>query len=196
MVTLLGRARRALLLVVAAGALASCGIPTTGVVQAGGPASGVVPTTWVYLVRDGTLIAVRRRTDAPGDAETALRSLLLGPTDAERLKGLTTRLPLPRAVPTAAPAVPDGGATALPNAPRWADLVKVTARDHRISVELSFPAAELTDPRLAAAQLACTAEAAQRTAASGAEPGPVTVTLANGLRVDTAATRCPVPEPS
>ncbi|MEV7978255.1 hypothetical protein [Streptomyces sp. NPDC086519] len=189
MVTLLSRARRALLLVAGSIALASCGIPTTGVVQAGGPASGVVPTTSVYLVRDGTLIAVRRTTDAPGDAETALRALLLGPTDAERLKGLTTRLPLPRAAPTAVPAV--GGAPAVPKAPRWADLVKVTARDHRISVELSVPAAELTDPRLAAAQLACTAEAAQRTAAYGAEPEPVTVTLANGLRVEAATTRCP-----
>ncbi|WP_406444161.1 hypothetical protein OHB00_45720 [Streptomyces sp. NBC_00631] len=192
MVTLRRRARRAFLLLVATGALASCGIPTTGVVQAGGPASGAVPSTRLYFVRGDALIAVRRATDAPGDVESALRALFLGPTAAERRKGLTTRLPLLTAVPTTVPSVPaDGGAAVVPDLPRWADLVKVTARDHRISVELSVALGEFHDPRLAAAQLVCTADAAQRVAAPGADPEPVTVTLPAGRRVEGAATSCP-----
>ncbi|MEV5955959.1 hypothetical protein AB0M11_19660 [Streptomyces sp. NPDC051987] len=187
------RARRTLLLLVAAGALAACGIPTTGVVQAGGPASGIMPTARLYFVREGTLTAVRRTTDAPGDVESALQALLRGPTDAERSKGLTTRLPLLGVVPSTATAVPGyGGATTAAEPPGWADLVKVTARDHRISVELSGALSQVHDPRLAAEQIVCTADAAQRTAAPGAAPDPVTVTLPAGSRVEKIATTCPV----
>ena len=34
-------------------ALTSCGIPATGVVEAGGPASGTLPMTRVYFVENG-----------------------------------------------------------------------------------------------------------------------------------------------
>ncbi|MFF7472949.1 hypothetical protein [Streptomyces sp. NPDC008092] len=187
------RARGALLVPAMAGVLASCGIPTTGVVQAGGPAAGVVPTTRLYFVRDGALAAVRRPTAAPGDVESAVRDLLLGPTGAERSEGLTTRLPLPTGMlPSAVPTVPaNGGAAVVPEAPPWADLVKVTVSGHRVSVRLSSAAGEPGDPGLAAAQLACTADAAQRIADPDTEPGPVTVTLPGGRRVEGAATRCP-----
>ncbi|MFJ3779273.1 hypothetical protein ACIPX0_47170 [Streptomyces sp. NPDC090075] len=192
--TLRRGARSALLLpAVAVCALTSCGIPTTGVVQAGGPAVGVVPMTRLYFVRDGALVGVRRGTDAPGDVESALRDLLRGPTDAELGKGLTTRLPLRTGLPTAVPAVPvtGGAASAVPEATGSADTVTVTVRDHRISVELSVSAREVDDPRLAAAQLVCTAEAAQRVAAPDAEPDPVTVTAADGRRIGGASARCP-----
>ncbi|MFK0158734.1 hypothetical protein ACIQVL_44370 [Streptomyces sp. NPDC090499] len=192
MTALRRRVRRALLLPPAVCVLASCGIPTTGVVQAGGPASGVVPTARLYFVRDGALVAVRRPTAAPGDAAAAVRDLLLGPTAAELNKGLTTRLPLPTGIPTAVPAVPAyGGATAVPRTTSSADLVKVTVSARRISVRLSSAAGEPGDPGLAAAQLACTADAAQRTADPVGEPGPVTVTLPDGRRFEEAATRCP-----
>ncbi|MGW3132078.1 hypothetical protein [Streptomyces sp. NPDC001123] len=190
MVTLRRRAPLALLVPAAVCVLASCGIPTTGVVQAGGPAVGVVPKARLYFVRDGALFAVRRPTDAPGDVESAVRDLLQGPTDAERSKGVTTGLPQPTGMPTAVPAY--GGATVVPEMPSWADLVKVTAGDHRISVRLSAAAGEPGDPGLAAAQIACTADAAQRVAAPGAEPEPVTVTFRDGRRFAGAATRCPV----
>ncbi|MEU2779727.1 hypothetical protein ABZ646_44625, partial [Streptomyces sp. NPDC007162] len=98
-----GRARAALLCLAAAGALTSCSIPTTGVVQAGGPTGGVTPMTPVYFVRDGALVGVRRPTDAPGDVGAALEELLGGPNDVERGAGLTTRLARPSAVPTAVP---------------------------------------------------------------------------------------------
>ncbi|MBW8796940.1 MAG: hypothetical protein JF597_26075 [Streptomyces sp.] len=184
--------RPALLVPAAMCVLASCGIPTTGVVQAGGPAVGVVPETRLYFVRDGALFAVRRPTDAPGDVESAVLDLLRGPTDAELRKGVTTRLPLPTGLPTAVPAVPaDGGATVVPEAPSRAGLVEVTAGDHRISVRLSSAAGDAGDPGLAAAQIACTAAAAQRVADPGAEPAPVTVTLPGGRRFEGATTRCP-----
>ncbi|MER5791130.1 hypothetical protein [Streptomyces sp. NPDC001980] len=192
MTTFRRRARLALLVPAAVCVLASCGIPTTGVVQAGGPAVGVVATARLYFVRDGALIAVRRPTDAPGDVESAVRDLLQGPADVELSKGVTTRLPLPTGLPTAVPAVPAyGGATVVPAAPSGADLVKVTASDHRISVRLSAAAGEPGDPGLAAAQIACTADAAQRVADPGAEPEPVTVTLPDGRSFEGAATRCP-----
>ncbi|MFG3297015.1 hypothetical protein ACGF3G_50635 [Streptomyces sp. NPDC048179] len=192
--TLRRGARSALLLPVAAVcALTSCGIPTTGVVQAGGPAVGIGPATRLYFVRDGALVGVRRGTDAPGDVESALRDLLRGPTDAELGKGLTTRLPLRAGLPTAVPAVPvtGGAASAVPEATGPADRVTVTVRDHGISVQLSVSASELGDPELAAAQLVCTAGAAQRVAAPDAEPDPVTVTAADGRRIGGASTRCP-----
>lgn len=193
MVTLRRATRSALLLSAAVCALTSCGIPTTGVVQAGGPAAGVVPMTRLYFVRDGALVGVRRATDAPGDVESALRNLLRGPTDAQLGMGLTTRLPQRAGLPTVVPAVPvtGGAASAVPETTDAADLVTVTVRDHRISVELSVPAGELSDPGLAAAQLVCTADAAQRVAEPDTEPDPVTVTAADGRRIGGASVRCP-----
>ncbi|MFE5030820.1 hypothetical protein [Streptomyces sp. NPDC056683] len=186
------RARLALLVPAAVCVLASCGIPATGVVQAGGPAAGVVPAARLYFVRDGALVAVRRPTDAPGDVESAVRDLLRGPTSAELRKGVTTRLPLPTGAPTAVPAVPaDGGTAVVPEARSWAGLVRVTARADRILVRLSSAAGEPGDPGLAAAQIACTADAARRVADPGAEPEPVTVAFPGGRRVEGAATRCP-----
>ena len=46
-------------------ALTSCGIPATGVVEAGGPASGVLPLTPVYFVEGGRLVPVPRNTGRP-----------------------------------------------------------------------------------------------------------------------------------
>ncbi|MEU9453415.1 hypothetical protein [Streptomyces sp. NPDC048277] len=193
MVTVRRRARSALPVLAALCALTSCGIPTTGVVQAGGPASGVVPMTRVYFLRGDTLIGVRRETAVPGDIESALRELVLGPTEVERGTGLTTRLPLLTGLPTPVPAVPatDGGPVAAPEATDATDLLTVTARDHRISVELSASAGELTDPGLAVAQIVCTADAAQRVAAPGYAPDPVTVTAPNGRPIRGASARCP-----
>ncbi|WP_046731077.1 hypothetical protein [Streptomyces humi] len=187
-----GPARPALLIAAAVCALTSCGIPTTGVVQAGGPAGGVAATTPLYFLRDGTLVAALRRTDAPGDVRSALEELLRGPTDAERSQGLTTRLPgLPAAPPTAvAPATPaaDGGVTAVPAPTDATDAVTVTARDGGILVELPLPAGA---PGLAAAQIVCTADAAQRIAAPDAEPRQVTVTVRGGTRIGKATAHCP-----
>ncbi|MGW2640114.1 hypothetical protein [Streptomyces sp. NPDC001348] len=187
--------RSALLFVPAVCALTSCGIPTTGVVQAGGPASGVVPMTWLYFVLDGHLTAVSRRTDAPGDVESALRMLLLGPTDAERSGRLTTRLPLPAGMPptaTTAPATTTADPTtrAAPTpAPTEGSTVRVVTREGTVSVRLSASEDGLSE--LAAAQIICTAVAAERVADPGAAPGAVTVTGPDGRRVEGSAARCP-----
>ncbi|MDQ1049492.1 hypothetical protein [Streptomyces sp. V4I2] len=184
--------RAALLAVPVLCALASCGIPTTGVVQAGGPASGVVPTIRVYFVADGTLVAVPRRTVAPVDVESAVEVLLEGPTEAERVKRLTTLLPLPGLLPTAVPAAPAApatdGAMPVPQEVRTADLVKVTATDDRVSIELTAAMGEVTG--LAADQLLCTALGAQRVADPGTEPLPVTVTGPRGRPVEGTGTNC------
>jgi hypothetical protein len=158
------------------------------VVEAGGPASGVVPTIRVSFVADGALVAVPRRTVAPVDVESAVQVLLQGPSEAERVKGITTLLPLP-----------DGSATAVPSPtalspdnfmrPRPPDVVKVTTRDDRVSLELRPVGVDIPD--LAAAQLICTAVAAQRVADPEAQPVPVTVTGPDGRRVEGTDARCP-----
>ncbi|WSQ12554.1 hypothetical protein OG604_34940 [Streptomyces sp. NBC_01231] len=196
--------RTALLLLSALGVLTSCGIPATGVVEAGGPASGVVPTIRVYFVTDGTLVAVRRQTVAPVDVESAVRLLLQGPSADEEVKRMTTLLPLPGALPTFAstptptptPAptptpstlFPDGAARA-PQEADLSDLVKVTTRENRVSIDVSALTGKVSD--LAAAQLICTAVGAQRVADLRAEPAPVTVTDRTGRRVEGTGAQCP-----
>ncbi|MFI9168185.1 hypothetical protein [Streptomyces lincolnensis] len=188
-----GLRRAASLVVPALFALVSCGIPETGVVEAGGPAGGVVPRVRVFFVADGALVSVPRTTPAPIEVESALEILLQGPTDAERAKGLTTRLPLPMLVPSALATPP---ATSPPGAPGEvgeaapaSDVVAVTTRGGTLSVEVSASARELAGP--AADQLICTALAAQRVAEPGAEPKPVTVTSADGRGVRGSGAGCP-----
>lgn len=186
-----------LLLLPALCVLASCGIPATGVVEAGGPASGIVPTIRIYFVADGALVGVPRGTVAPVDVESAVDVLLLGPTVAEESKRLTTLLPSTRLlltpVPTASPTDlatatatedPQGAAPASDT-----DLVRVTTENHRVSIELLSGDGELAD--LAAAQLICTALGVQRVASPGAEPRPVTVTSPDGRRVEGTDVDCP-----
>ncbi len=98
--------------------LAACGIPETGVVEAGEPATGVlnpdatsVPTPAetaavpvgavpLYFVADGALAAATRQT--PGGADLVRTVLLLfeGPDREERGRGLTSKLPRSAANPT------------------------------------------------------------------------------------------------
>ncbi|MFI5682110.1 hypothetical protein [Streptomyces cellulosae] len=68
-------------------ALTSCGIPVTGVVEAGGPASGTLPMTRVYFVENGALVAMPRTTELPGDPEAALQLLMAGPLAGEGRSG-------------------------------------------------------------------------------------------------------------
>ncbi|MFJ8535925.1 hypothetical protein [Streptomyces sp. NPDC093591] len=186
--------RAALLTVPALSALftlASCGIPETGVVEAGGPASGVIPMIPVYFVADGSLIAAPRRTPASVDVESAVELLLLGPSDAERAKGLTTRLVL-SGMPTLAPdprATPAATYSLPPEEPPAADPVEVTTSDTGVSIELAAEAGEL--PGLAVDQLTCTALGVQRLADPRAEPSPVTVTGPDGREMEGSGASCP-----
>lgn len=172
--------------------LASCGIPETGVVEAGGPAGGVVPTVRVYFVADGALVATPRRVTGMFDAESAVQLLLLGPTEAERAKGLTTRLPLPGALPTLAPdprASPAPTYSLLPEGSPTAGPVTVTTSGKDVTLELDATAGEL--PGLAVDQLTCTVLGVQRLADPGTEPSPVTVTGPDGRQVEGSGASCP-----
>jgi hypothetical protein len=176
-------------------ALTSCGISPTGAVEAGAPAEGVAPTVRVYFVRDGALVAVDRRTTAPVGVEAAVTLLLGGPSPPERKKGMTTHLMAPttalpaQQAPT--PQQPPPTGDARPGEPGPAEPVRVRTTGHRVVVELSPRVGKLTET--AAAQVVCTALAAQRVADPRAEPVPVTVTGANLGRVEGNASRCPAP---
>lgn len=174
-------------------ALSACGIPATGVVQAGGPASGIVPVTPVYLVRDGALVAVQRTTGSPGDVHAALELLFAGPTPGEVLGSLTTQVP---GAPTAMPPAP-GGLFAVPadtpTVPAGtpsvpADTPTVSVKGDTLTVRLPGGIDGLS--RLATRQLVCTVAAAHRIGTPSA--GTVTVTMSVGGRRSTATDgNCP-----
>ncbi|GAA2574960.1 hypothetical protein GCM10010304_14030 [Streptomyces roseoviolaceus] len=194
------RRRAALLVVPALWGLASCGIPATGVVEAGGPAGGVVPTVRVYFVADGKPAPVSRRVVTPIGAASAVEVLLQGPTAEEQAVGLKSLLPLTGAdLPTAVPADPDrppatevprAPATEVPRAVEATDFAKVTTRGHRVSIELS-PSSAGDLPDLAVTQLICTAVEAHRVAGPGDEEVTAAVAGQDGRRIEGTAARCP-----
>ncbi|MFJ5265246.1 hypothetical protein ACIQAC_32750 [Streptomyces sp. NPDC088387] len=168
---------------VALSTLASCGIPPTGVVEAGGPASGIVPVTPVYFVRGDTLVAVPRPTGSPGDVAAAVDLLLLGPTPNERSDSLTSAF---FAAPTFAPPPPTPPATDAPTpdapttdaAPEAAsDRPIVQVELNTITIEMPYPVGKLGEP--ARWQLICTAAAAHRIGSWHADE--VTVRLIDGI---------------
>lgn len=177
-------------------AVTSCGIPTTGVVEAGGPASGVVPTVRIYLVADGALVAVPRRTVAPIDIQSVLTTLFQGPTPQEQRKGITTHLTPSRAVPVPTPTSPSTEAPSkAPTPPHPGYSAQVTAiSDDLISVSLLPDAGPLTN--LAASQIICTTLAAHSLTAPSPTPPRVNLTPPDGDPIQGDTTRCPEPEPT
>ncbi|MEV5015705.1 hypothetical protein ACIGW1_02605 [Streptomyces sp. NPDC053780] len=159
-------ARRALpLLLAALLPLAGCGIPETGVVEAGEPATGVlqpgvapspsqaqptpVPVAAVplYFVDDGALAPVTRTVPSATDPGTIVLMLLKGPDDQERSRGLTTELPLTAAAPT----VRVDGASVTVLLPRGTSSLSGTAVDQ---LACTVAAARLRqDPALDRAQV-------------------------------------------
>ncbi|WP_405717625.1 hypothetical protein OG607_01335 [Streptomyces sp. NBC_01537] len=93
-----GRLRTALL-VPAALLLSGCGIPSTGVVESGEPATGAQSPALVYFVRDGALVPVPRTSAKRFDLSTAMALLLKGPDPVERKEGLSTLIPPMKADP-------------------------------------------------------------------------------------------------
>ncbi|MFC8359373.1 hypothetical protein ACFUIY_05795 [Streptomyces griseorubiginosus] len=178
-------------------ALTSCGIPATGVVEAGGPASGALPLTPVYFVENGRLVAVPRNTGRPGDPTDALRLLsdgpLVGEGGTDRLDGLTTELPAPptaMALPSAATDVPG---SALPDSSGAAgnsasDTPTATVAGNTMTIRLPAGTAGLSD--LGVRQLVCTATAAYRLTRPSA-PSLTAVVTGGGPLVRTSDARCP-----
>ncbi|MEU6477711.1 hypothetical protein ABZ858_12610 [Streptomyces sp. NPDC047017] len=129
---------------------AGCGVPTSGVIDAGAPAVGVPAGTVVYFVAGDTLRAVPRTPAGDGDpVAQAVRLLLAGPNRAEA-----------RTLATELPAVPGQ--------------VAVTTRGDTVTVR--FPAGVARLGTRAMEQLTCTVARARRLSppvagATGALPG-------------------------
>ncbi|AQS72380.1 hypothetical protein B1H29_33350 [Streptomyces pactum] len=159
--------RRGLPLLLAAALLplSACGIPATGVVEAGEPATGVlepgrtatpsqaesaaVPVTTVplYFVTDGALVAVARTVPGAADLGSTVLMLFEGPDARERREGLTTELP-PAAV---APTVRTDGAAVVVQLPRSVGSLNETAVDQ---LACTVAVARLRqDPALGSAQV-------------------------------------------
>ncbi|MER7055710.1 hypothetical protein [Streptomyces sp. NPDC000351] len=162
-----GGTRRGLPLLLAAALLplAACGIPATGVVEAGEPATGVlepgrtpapskpgseavpVPTVLVYFVANGALAAVPRPAPGGTDLGTTVLMLFEGPDGPERREGLTTGLP-PASV---APTIRTDGAAVVVQLPRSAGSLSDTAVDQ---LACTVAVARLRqDPALGSAQV-------------------------------------------
>ncbi|MFF7927471.1 hypothetical protein ACFZDP_41245 [Streptomyces mirabilis] len=165
------RPSRIALLLTTAFLLSSCGIPETGVVEAGEPATGIRPTYVLYFVGEGTLLAVRRHVLGPGGIEAAVAMLFQGPDAQERGKGMTTELPSMRDAPTVRT---DGG---------------------RLSIELPDGTAPLTETALA--QLICTAADARLVETPDADTASTHVTVTvpvtgpGGWRAEGSSATCP-----
>ncbi|MFH8441637.1 hypothetical protein ACH4D3_10470 [Streptomyces sp. NPDC018026] len=131
------------LLIAALLPLSACGIPETGVVEAGEPATGVldpgvtsepsesvpeaVPLVKVplYFVEDGSLVAVVRTAAGSTDLGGTVLMLFKGPDAEERGRGLTTELP-----PAAeAPTIRTDGTGVTVQLPRSAGILSDTAVD-------------------------------------------------------------------
>jgi hypothetical protein len=151
--------------------LSSCGIPATGVVEAGGPASGIVPVTPVYFVRDGALVAFTRPTAEPGDPDAALELLLRGPLPEEVLRGVSTQVPVPQKAAMRT--------------------LSVSVHGGALSVELPTGMGRLSG--LATQQLICTAAAAHRLTTPSADPLTADVTDGSGRHAKGSDERCPAP---
>ncbi|MFC7941130.1 hypothetical protein ACFU2J_33550 [Streptomyces sp. NPDC057387] len=145
--------------------LSACGIPETGVVEAGEPATGVlqpgvtaapsesapeaVPLVKVplYFVEDGALTAVSRTVASSTDLGSTVLMLFKGPDAEERQRGLTTELP-PAAV---APTIRTDGTVVNVQLPRTAASLSDTAVDQ---LACTVAVARLRqDPALGSAQV-------------------------------------------
>ncbi|MFD8722193.1 hypothetical protein ACFV2H_30455 [Streptomyces sp. NPDC059629] len=157
---------RRLMLLAAALLLSGCGIPATGVIESGDPATGVRSTALLYFVTDDRLVPVGREVTDPADVRAAVETLLTGPDMRDRLRGLTTAL---SRVP--APAISTDGA--------------------EVSVQLSAGTESL--PPIAVRQLICTAAAARMTDDPDTVATGVTVVVTGpgGRRTQGTSRGCP-----
>jgi hypothetical protein len=148
--------------------LTACGVPASGVVRAGDPATGIGRTTMIYFVRGDDLTALPDdtasttdlkaglafRTQHAGtvlyDVELAVWLLADGPGRADRSKGVTSELPA---------------------AQRSRPAVRVTGG--AVTVQLPSYTGPLT--AIATRQLICTAADAFLTASPDTQPAEVTV---------------------
>ncbi|WP_328656139.1 hypothetical protein [Streptomyces sp. NBC_00334] len=180
-------ARRALpLLLAALLPLSGCGIPQTGVVEAGEPATGVlkpgatsapsaaapeeVPAVKVplYFVEDGALVAVSRIVPGTAGLGNTVLMLFEGPDRGERNRGLTTQLPPSTVAPT------------------------VRADGTVVNVQLPRSAGSLTETAID--QLACTVAVARLRQDPALDRAQVTVEQPGGRLAGRSSDDCPTGE--
>ncbi|MEU9283439.1 hypothetical protein AB0D57_01600 [Streptomyces sp. NPDC048275] len=161
---------RPALLITTALLLTSCGIPETGVVEAGEPATGIRPAHLLYFVNEGTLLPVRRQATGQIGIETAVDMVFRGPDIMERRKGVTTDLPRLTVGPTVRTDGGDGG---------------------RVSIELPWGTGPLTDTALT--QLICTVADARLLEAPDTDTASmrVTVTVPDAWHTKATGEACP-----
>ncbi|MEU5698788.1 hypothetical protein [Streptomyces aurantiacus] len=165
-------------------ALTSCGIPATGVVEAGGPASGALPMTRVYFVESGALVAMPRMTALPGDPEAALQLLMAGPLAGEGDSGrLSTEVP---GMPTAMAPPP---ATDGPGQPASPDTFTVTVQRDAMTIRLPPGMDRLSGTGVG--QIVCTAAAAYRLTRPSDATVSAEVTDGGGWQVTASDESCP-----
>ncbi|MFB7918860.1 hypothetical protein [Streptomyces sp. NPDC056061] len=102
--------------------LTACGVPPSGVIEAGEPAKGMLPpspkpplptTITLYFLHDGELRPHPREIDEPGNFGAVVRLLFAGPTTSEATTA-TTELPRLKTTPEVAIGSDDALAVHLP----------------------------------------------------------------------------------
>ncbi|WP_411147024.1 hypothetical protein [Streptomyces sp. x-80] len=132
--------------------LAGCGVPPTGVLDAGEPATGLTKGLQLYYVRDTTLQGVPRPDTPITDLTSVVKLLAEAPTRAERERGLINLVRLNRTY-------------------------EATGTGHHLT--LRAPGTNLSGKRshLAAGQLVCSLARAQGVLHKEVRPDEVQVTL-------------------
>ncbi|MGA5824128.1 hypothetical protein ACPC54_40560 [Kitasatospora sp. NPDC094028] len=162
--------RRTILLAAAVLLLSGCGIPTTGVIQSGDPATGIQPKALIFFVADGRVVPAVRELTNPVDVRTAVQLLLAGPDMRDRQFGLTTAL------------------TRIP-APT------ISASGAEVRLQLAAGTGPLSP--LATRQLVCTAAAARQTEDPDTATTGVTVVVSGpDGRPAQGSSQCPIPRPA
>ncbi|MFD8169291.1 hypothetical protein ACFV2W_22855 [Streptomyces cellulosae] len=143
--------------------LTGCGVPTSDVIEAGAPASGMpgppVPTADVaepatvplFFLTDGELTAYPRPATDAADLTSVVRLLLEGPNEKERAVSATTALPRLSSAPSVT--VTDGSTikVTLPDAPTPVSreaLLQLTCTVRYAAAPFPRPSGQDRTPRL------------------------------------------------
>ncbi|MER6500928.1 hypothetical protein ABT218_16410 [Streptomyces sp. NPDC001455] len=126
--------------------LAACGVPPSDVIEAGEPASGMLPPSpkppvstaiALYFLHDGELRPYLRKIGGPGDFGAAVRLLFAGPTTSEA-RTATTELPRLTDTPEVAIGSDDALSIRLPK--------DVPPLSHPAMLQLACTVAHMTTP--------------------------------------------------
>ncbi|OSP44649.1 hypothetical protein B7767_03595 [Streptomyces sp. 13-12-16] len=175
----------------AALALTACGVPPSGVIEAGAPASGMFPpdsaspttpaTVSLFFLRDGELTPYPRRADDAGDLGAVIRLLFEGPAGNETATA-TTELPRPADAPRVA--IADDGALSVWLPGETEPLSRQAVLQLTCTVNHAAPSAPTLVPRVET-------EADDDTARDSAAPSSLQV-LGEGWTMTQPDDACPV----